>query len=157
MTEAVPQLATEYVFSLTIAVGPPIEVGETVGGARRVIPILGGSLHGKTMSGHIFETGGADYQIVRADGLTELHARYAIEMADGARIYVENSGIRSGPREALEKIRRGEAVDPSLVYFRSAPRFETESPTYRWLTQSIFVARGARHPDRVEIDVFRVL
>lgn len=150
-----PALTTSYVFSLTVTVATPVEVGETGIGARRVIPITGGRLVGEGMSGRIC-AGGADYQIIRPNGLTELHARYAIEMDDGAFIYVENTGLRSGPREALDKIRRGEAVDPSLIYFRSTPRFETGSDVYRWLTESLFVASGARRPDRVELDVFRV-
>jgi hypothetical protein len=36
--------------------------------------------------------------------------------------YVENTGLRFGPPEALERLRRGEPVDPALIYFRSAPR-----------------------------------
>ncbi|MGO4715968.1 DUF3237 domain-containing protein [Bradyrhizobium sp. 2TAF24] len=148
-------LVTKYVFSLRITVATPIEAGDIGVGSRRVIPITGGELVGEGLHGRIRE-GGADYQIIRPDGFTELEAKYAIEMDDGAVIYVENIGIRFGPPEALERIRRGEPVDPALIYFRSVPRFETGAPTYRWLMRSLFVGVGARHPDRVEIDVHQV-
>ena len=152
----VPVLTTKFVFKLTIKVAKPIEAGEIGHGARRVIPIEGGELVGEGLHGTI-AAGGADYQIIRPNGLAELEAKYAVRMDDGAVIYVENIGIRTGPAEALERLRRGEIVDPALIYFRSRPRFETGHPMYRWLMDSIFVASGARYPERVELDVFRVL
>jgi len=151
-----PVLTTRYVFSLTITVAAPIEAGDIGHGSRRVIPITGGELVGEGLHGRIRE-GGADYQIIRPDGFTELEAKYAIEMDDGAVIYIENIGIRFGSPEALERIRRGEPVDPALIYFRSVPRFETGAPAYRWLMRALFIGVGARHPDRVEIDVHQVL
>jgi hypothetical protein len=101
--------------------------------------------------------GGADFQIIRPAGLIDLVARYVVEMDDGALIYVENTGIRTGPREARERLQRGEAVDPKLIYFRTAPRFETGSDKYRWMMQTLFVASAQRHQTRVVIDVYKVL
>jgi hypothetical protein len=121
-----------------------------------VIPIGGGELTGEGLHGRIRE-GGADYQLVRPNGFTELEAKYAIEMDDGAVVYIENIGIRSGPKDALDKIRRGEPVDPGLVYFRSVPRFETGHASYRWLMESLFVGVGTRRPDSVALDVHQVL
>ena len=145
-----------HVCDLAVEVGPPKEIGETGQGQRRVIDILGGTVSGPRLQGRI-APGGADYQIIRPDGLTELHARYTLELADGTPVYVENSGLRFGPAEALERLRRGEPVDPALIYFRSAPRFEVASPAYAWMMRSLFVATGARRPDRVELSVFQVL
>lgn len=151
-----PTLSTKYVFSLAIRVGEPISAGETGTGTRRVIPILGGEVKGGTMRGTIFPCG-ADFQIIRPNGFTELEAKYAFAMDDGAVIYIENIGIRFGPQDALDRIRRGEPVDPKLIYFRSVPRFETGSDNYRWLTENLFVGVGTRHPDRVKLDVHQVL
>jgi hypothetical protein len=78
-------------------------------------------------------------------------------MDDGAVIYIENIGIRFGPKELLDRIARGETVDPALIYFRSVPRFETGAENYRWLMENLFVGVGARYPDRVELDVHQVL
>ncbi len=151
-----PTLATRHVFSLAITVATPIEAGDYGYGTRRVIPITGGTLKGDGLSGQIVE-GGADYQIIRPNGFTELEAKYAVKLDDGAIIYVENIGIRFGPQEALEKIRRGEPVDPALIYFRSRPRFETGADKHRWLMENLFIGSGVRRPDRVELDVFQVL
>ena len=100
---------------------------------------------------------GADFQIIRPNELIDLEAKYAFETDDGAVVYVENRGIRFGPVELLQKLKRGEPVDPKLIYFRTVPKFETGAGKYRWLMQHIFVASAARHADRVVIDVFQVM
>ena len=152
----VPDLKTKYVFSLAIQVGKPVVAGDLGYGVRRVIPVLGGTVTGEGINGTIHQ-GGADFQIIRPDGFTELEAKYTFELDDGAVIYIANYGIRFGPKEALDRIARGEIVDPALIYFRSVPKFETAHPKYRWLMQNLFIGVGARHPDRVELAVHQVL
>jgi len=151
-----PALQTKYVFSLAILIGAPIVAGETGHGTRRIIPILGGEVRGEGIKGTIFPVG-ADFQILRPNGFTELEAKYAFELDDGAIVYIENIGIRFGPKQLLDRIARGEIVDPALIYFRSVPKFETGAEKYRWLTENLFIGVGARHPDRVVIDVHQVL
>jgi hypothetical protein len=151
-----PQLATRYVFSLNIKVGAPVVAGDFGFGVRRVIPVLGGTVQGDGIRGTI-HPGGADFQVIRPDGFTELEAKYTFALDDGAVIYIENIGIRFGPKEALDRIAKGEPVDPALIYFRSVPKFETGSAKYRWLMENLFVGVGSRHPDRVELDVHQVL
>jgi hypothetical protein len=151
-----PQLSTRYVFSLVITIGAPIIAGDLGYGIRRIVPILGGEVRGEAIYGTILPCG-ADFQIIRPDGFSELEAKYGFETDDGAVVYVENVGIRFGPKHLLERIANGEMVDPSLIYFRSVPKFETGAAKYRWLMENLFVGVGARHPDRVEIDVHQVL
>jgi hypothetical protein len=55
-----------------------------------------------------------------------------------------------------ERLNRGEVVDPNLVYFRTTPRIETDDPALEWMEDDLFVASGARYPDRVQIDVYRL-
>ena len=152
----VAALQTRYVFSLAIKIGAPIVAGDFGYGTRRIIPILGGEVRGEGIKGTIFPYG-ADFQTIRPDGFTELEAKYAFEMDDGAIVYIENVGIRFGPKELLDRIANGWNVDPALIYFRSVPKFETGSEKYRWLMENLFIGVGARHPDRVEIEVHQVL
>jgi hypothetical protein len=154
MTEiATPQL--EHVADLVVTIHAPIEIGRISGNLRRMIPIASGEVKGPKLFGKIV-SGGADYQMLRADGVSELEARYVIELKEGGLVYVENRGIRFGPPELMEKIRRGEPVDPALIYFRSTPRFETAAPGYEWLMRHLFLCSGARYPDRVELRFFQV-
>lgn len=147
--------ALEHVADLIVRVAEPIEIGTIAGNLRRVIPIAEGAVLGPKLRGKVL-AGGADSQMLRSDGITDLEARYVIETDDRRLIYVENSGIRYRPPELMEKLRRGEIVDPAMIYFRSTPRFETAAPEYQWLMQSLFLCSGARFPDRVELRYFRV-
>jgi hypothetical protein len=150
-----PQIETKYVFTITARIGSVTSAGEIGSGVRRIIPIIGGEVKG-VVNGKVLPFG-ADFQIIRPNELIELEAKYAFETDDGAIVYVENKGIRFGPVELLQKLKRGEPVDPNLIYFRTVPKFETGAEQYRWLMQHIFVATAARHADRVVIDVHQVL
>ena len=151
-----PALQTRYVFTITAHIGGVTSAGDIGTGVRRIIPITGGEVKGKDVNGKVCAFG-ADFQIIRPNELIELEAKYAFETDDGAVIYVENRGIRFGPVELLQRLKRGEPVDPKLIYFRTVPKFETGAGKYRWLMESLFIGSAARHADRVVIDVHQVL
>src|SRR6201987_1650164 len=151
-----PELHTKYVFTITALIGPVTTAGEVGHGVRRIIPIIGGEVRGENVNGRVLPFG-ADFQTIRPNELIDLEARYAFETDDGATVYVENKGMRFGPVELLQKLKRGEPVDPKQIYFRTVPRFETGHEKYRWLMEHIFVASAARHADRVVIDVHQVM
>src|SRR5450756_2430341 len=104
-----PQLATRYVFTITAQIGAVTSAGEIGHGIRRIIPITGGEVRGETINGKVFPLG-ADFQIIRPNELIELEAKYAFETDDGAVVYVENRGLRFGPLDLLQKLKRGEPV-----------------------------------------------
>jgi Protein of unknown function (DUF3237) len=143
------------VFSLDVKVAPPIDLGESPAGHRRVIPILGGEIKGERLNGRVLP-GANDYQIIRRDNVLELEARYIIETDDGAQIFVINNGIRVADADVLARQNRGEMVDPKLVYFRAVPRFETADPRYQWMMKRLFVCVGTRFPAHVQISFFEV-
>jgi hypothetical protein len=143
------------VFALDCQVAPPIDLGESPVGRRRIIPILGGTVTGAKLNGKVLP-GANDYQIVRRDNVLELEARYIIETGDGAQIFVNNNGIRVADADVLAAQNRGELVDPKLVYFRAVPRFETADPRYQWMMKRLFVCVGTRLPASVQISFFEV-
>jgi hypothetical protein len=147
--------ALSFVFEGLADLGPPIEIGRVSHGERRIFPILGGAFEGPLIRGKILN-GGADWQIVRADGTAEIDTRYTLETDAGATIYVMNAGIRTGPPEALERLRAGETVDPKSYYFRTSPRFETSAPELAWMTRAIFVCSAERRSSQVLLRVWRV-
>jgi hypothetical protein len=151
-----PELQTKYVFTITARIADVTTAGDIGHGVRRIIPIAGGEVRGDDVNGKVLPFG-ADFQIIRPNELIDLEARYAFETDDGAVVYVENRGIRFGPVDLLLKLKRGEPVDPKLIYFRTVPKFETGAAKYRWLMEHIFVASAARHTARVVIDVHMVL
>jgi hypothetical protein len=151
-----PTIETRFAFTITARIAEVTTAGDTGHGVRRIIPITGGEVKGEKVNGKVLPFG-ADFQIIRPNELIDLEAKYAFETDDGAVVYVENRGIRFGPVELLQKLKRGEPVDPKLIYFRTVPKFETGHESYRWLMEHVFIASAARHADRVVIDVHMVL
>ena len=145
----------EKLFRAEIALAPPQELGDTPQGRRRIIGITGGRFSGERLSGRVLP-GGADWQVIRADGVADLDARYTLETEDGALIYVRNRGMRHGPPEVLRELAAGRTVDPARYYMRTTPLFETGDARYAWLNRIVCVASGARRPSAVELEVFEV-
>ena len=150
-----PPPALIFELQVRVELGGPIEVGQVQGGRRRIIPILGGTFEGAGLKGRVLNNG-ADWQIVRPDGLTELDARYVLETDTKQLIYVRNTGIRHAAPDVLARLAAGEIVDPKLVYFRTVATFETSASELQSLTRSIFVGTGERYPSHVVIRFWRV-
>jgi len=131
------------------------ELGETPQGRRRIINITGGAFRGERLSGKVLP-GGADWQVIRGDGVADLDARYTLETADGALIYVRNHGYRHGPADVLKDLSSGKEVDASLYYMRTTPLFETGDQRYAWLNRLICVGTGARKKSSVHLEIFEV-
>ena len=144
-----------YFCDIAVDVGPIRDLGSTQHGRRRIIPILGGRVHGPRLEAEIMP-GGADWQFVRDDGVVELEARYSIHVQDGIEIAIINRGLRRAVPEVMERLSRGEPVQSENIYFRTTPVFEAPDGIYSWLNRSIFVATGVRLPDKVQLRVFEV-
>jgi hypothetical protein len=145
----------ELLYTSSIEIAAPLAVGKAPYGERRIINITGGSFSGPRLSGRILP-GGADWQIVRNDGIAEVEARYTLENHDGALIYITNWGYRHGPTDVISRLSAGEEVEPREYYFRTTPKFETGSAEYAWLNGMICVAVGERRSDEVVITVYEV-
>lgn len=87
----VTALATTPLFTAEILLGPVVEVGPTPTGFRRVIPIVGGTVSG-TLAGEVLP-GGADWNVERPDGSTELWARYELRLTGGTVVSVTNTAL----------------------------------------------------------------
>jgi hypothetical protein len=140
----------KFVFEVTATLEKPLIFGQTGIGERRIIGITGGTVKGPELNGVVLP-GGADWQIVREDGVSEISARYTLKADDGALIYIDAPGIREASPSVIRRINSGEIVDPSEYYFRTTPRLETSSKKYAWMGRRLFVCKGIRHPNGVEI------
>ena len=144
-----------HVFTIRAQIGAIGTGGPGPLGVRQHIPITGGEVSGPALQGRLLP-GGSDWALVRADGASFIDARYTVEASDGTLIYVQSRGLRVSSPEVLERLRAGEAVDPSEVYFRGAPCFEAPEGPHGWLNRCLFVATLAREPDGVCLHVFQV-
>jgi Protein of unknown function (DUF3237) len=146
----------EFVFEARVAVAPPVIIGNSAQGLRRIIPILGGQCAGPRLQGEVIP-GGADWQVLRPDGVWSLEARYTIRATDGALVQVINRGLRHGPPEVLERIFRGDRVPPHEYYFRSAAEFEAPlGGPHEWLNKGIVIGAAERRANEAIVRFYLV-
>ncbi|HUB96260.1 MAG TPA: DUF3237 domain-containing protein [Stellaceae bacterium] len=148
-------LRTTHLFTITLAVGPILNLGKGPTGERRVAIVTGGHFEGPRLKGTVTE-GGSDWILVRPDA-TSLDVRLTLKTQDGHLIGMTYRGYRHGPADILERLNRGDAVEPSSYYFRIAPLFETGAEPYSWLNRIVAVGTGHRLPEGPVYDVYEVL
>ncbi|WP_421852744.1 DUF3237 family protein [Novosphingobium sp.] len=122
--------------------------GTTPYGERFLVPIIGGSFEGQDLRGRILP-GGADWQLLRADGYLELVADYCMETDDKVQIKVTNRGL----------IQTVPGADGKR-YAMTTPRYEAPMGKYGWLNQLIFagtVAPGESKPPSVRLAIYKLV
>ncbi len=150
------QPGLEFVYEAEGQLGPPVAIGDTPDGTRRIIPIFsGGRVQGPLIRGQLMGNA-ADWQLTRSDGVTVADAIYALETDDGVIIQIRNRGLRHGPPEVMARLAAGEVVDPADYYFRTVPEFIAPAGKYDWMNRSIFVCAGARYAAGIKLWVWRV-
>jgi hypothetical protein len=151
-----PAPALEFAFEAHVTIDQPKVIGNGPQGLRRIVPITGGTFEGPSIKGTIVP-GGADWQFVRADQVLQVEARYTLKTDDGVLIMITNRGLRHGPPEVIDRIARGEKVDPSLYYFRTVAEFEAPADSkYAWLNKAVFVSTAEREATVVNLRFYRV-
>jgi Protein of unknown function (DUF3237) len=155
LPEALKSLQTRPLFVLRELVPPLLVVGQTPDAFRRIGVIQGGAFEGERLSGEVVS--GNDWQAVRTDSCIKLDVRLVLRTTDGALIVMTYQCLRTGPRSVIEKLEKGESVDPASYYFRMNPMFETSAPKYNWINRIIAIGTGHRLPDGPIYSVFEVL
>ncbi len=150
------EIRTRHLFTLRLRVGGSQAIGVTPVGNRRIGLVEGGTFEGERLCGTVLP-GGADWIIARSDGVMALDVRLALQTDDGALVGLTYRGLRHGPKDVMDRLVRGEAVDPAAYYFRTVGSLETASAKYDWLNRLWFVGTGQRPPEGPVYDVFEVL
>jgi hypothetical protein len=128
-TPQIPIPLPERVARVVVQLEPPLSTVQGPWGERRLVPIVGGPFDGPRLQGVVL-AGGADWQVVHANGMISIDTRYALQTHDDALIYIATRGVRSGTPETLARLAAGQMVDASEYYFRVVASFETGAPAY---------------------------
>jgi uncharacterized protein DUF3237 len=155
LPELLKSLRTRPLFLLREQVPPLLVVGQTPNAFRRVGTVQGGSFEGERLSGEVVS--GNDWQSVRTDSCIKLDVRLVLRTNDGALIVMTYQCLRAGPPTLIEKLDRGEEVDPATYYFRMSPMFETSASKYDWMNRIIAIGTGYRRADGPIYSIFEVL
>ncbi len=156
MPAEMKELRWKPLLAFQIDVAPPSIVGMTPGYDRRIGEITSGTFEGERLRGK-FRSGGSDWQSLRSDGAISINVRLVMETDDGALIGLRYRGIRHGPKAVIDRLAKGEVVNPSEYYFRVAPWFETSSEKYDWLNRVVAIAIGHRLPSGPIYNVFEIV
>lgn len=130
LADALPVQApgTRLAWRAAVTVAERQSLGQGPGGERFIVPITGGAfwggpdhpqLHGRVLPG------GADRQLLRADGVKELDALYELQVHDGSVITVRN------------RVLIDEALTPR--YARSCVQVTAPAGPWAWLNRRLFV------------------
>ena len=150
-----PEIKTEFLFTLALEFDINI-LGDTPYGIRRIARNIAGNFAGPKLKGTVLPGGGA-WMILRRDDVLEIEVRITLETDDKQHIYMHWKGLRHGPKEVMDRLNRGEDVDPATYYFRTTPYFETSSEKYSWMNRICSIATGSRKASERTLEVFQVL
>jgi hypothetical protein len=151
-----PELEFAFRVRLEFPPGPRIRFPVRGGEQRGFVCVSGGTVEGPLLSGRVEPGSGGDWPLIRSDGAIAFDARYLIRAEDGTLIQVFNRGFAHAPPEVQARLERGEPADPRDNYFRLAPMFETGPGPHEWLTRTVFVGFGEKHPHHSLFDFFAV-
>ena len=141
-----------HIADLKVFVGHSIDVGETLIGTRRIIPITGGEVTGPRLRGRIL-AGGADFQVLRPDHMAELHA-LVLELAakqplGAARRFVAPITLLGGPRHDARRLAFATDDGAHFALRAGIHRREEHAVIVRQAHRHLDVsARGTRNPER---------
>jgi muconolactone delta-isomerase len=144
------------VYRLEATVGPPLDLGDTAHGHRRIVPLTGGTFTGPEISGTLLPGASADWQTVLPDGTALGDIRYTLQTNDGHVLDVRSRGIRHGSAEVLARLARGEDVEASEYTFRTATEIETAAADLDWLNKGVFIGVAGRLPGGVIYETYLV-
>ena len=136
-----------------------MHIGEGPYGDRSTVIFKGGRFEGPRLSGEILP-GGGDWEIVRDHGdrqTAHLNTRYNLKTDDGAVIYLQTTGTRTGKRDVLSKLGSDESISPDQYRMRLNLTMETGDERYTWINEGCFIASSGRSGDRVIYDAYQVL
>lgn len=152
-----PELRGEHLFTAKFDVATPTVLENTPYGTRIIAGISGGTFEGPKMKGIVAPVPAGDWILIRNDGTWQMDVRLTLVTDDEEHIFMTYRGVRHGPAEVLERLSKGEPVDPSEYYFRNTPWFETGSEKYDWLNRIVAVATGHRFPEGPSYKVYEIL
>ena len=122
---APPAPEARLAWEAQVDIGERQSLGQGPRGERFIVPILGGRFEGPRLRGTVLP-GGADRQLLRADGVKELDALYELQTDDGAVITVRN------------RVLIDENATPGR-YARSVLQLSAPAGPHDWLNRRVFV------------------
>ena len=147
----------EHLFTYTVTLKmPPEVIGPVAEGIRANFYIAGGVISGPRCQGKVLPVG-ADWIVIRKDGVANVDVRATLEMKDGALVYTVYNGVADPGPDSYEQFLAG-TLTPQFP-IRIAPRFYTAHPAYQWMNRIQAYGVGVVDMAKAEVtyDIYAVL
>ena len=160
MLETSVDVKLEHVFDVRIDFHERHVFGPISGGAKQgYTSVKTGIVDGPRLKGKVLDYSGADWALVRPDGVDEINAHYLLQADDGTLIYIRKLGYVYGaaPQPTLAD---GTPAPPRKnSYFRCTPYFRAPEGPHDWLNRTVIVGGGERktNPDHSVFRYYAVL
>jgi Protein of unknown function (DUF3237) len=135
-------LEYEFLYSISLSIDKPYDMGQTPYGTRIAYPIKGGTFEGPKMKGTV-KAVGEDW-LLKVDELTnKLDVRLVLETEDGSLISCHYTGINHKNPDGTS-------------YWRITPSYETNSLKYNWLNYIVAIGKGSFVSGSVTYEVYAI-
>ena len=116
-------------------------IGKTGSGVRMIAPIAGGNFSGAWLNGKVVP-GGADWVLLRDDGVMEIDVRLVLETVESALIYLSYQGRFVASQSVMARLQAGEALSPDEYSLAVTAKLESGHPNFCWLNDAVVVGTG---------------
>ena len=138
------EFEAEFLCDIEADLSEPELIGQVPEGVRTTFYIEGGTFEGPLVRGKVKPVG-ADWLVMRSDGVGQLDVRVTLETDDGELIYVSYSGLVDIASGSIESAR-----------ILTNPVFRTASEKYSWLNKTFAVGVGSAEDQKVRYSIYRI-
>lgn len=138
-------LSTNHLMTLSLQVDAKASqtIGRIKNGTRLIAPIASGHFSGAKLNGKVLP-GGADWVLLREDGLMEIDVRLVLETIEGALIYLTYQGKFIASQSEMARLNAGEEISKDDYSLAVTAKFESGHPDFLWINDAIVVATGVQ-------------
>jgi hypothetical protein len=139
------ELAASHLMTLSLTVNAKASqvIGNIGSGNRMIAPIAGGNFSGNLLNGKVLP-GGADWVLLRDDGVLKIDVRLVLETVESALIYLTYQGRFLASQQVMARLNAGEELSPDEYSLAVTAKFETGHPDFRWINDAVVVATGVQ-------------
>ena len=139
------ELAASHLMTLSLTVDAKASqvIGNIGSGNRMIAPIAGGNFSGNLLNGKVLP-GGADWVLLRDDGVLKIDVRLVLETVESALIYLTYQGRFLASQQVMARLNAGEELPPDEYSLAVTAKFETGHPDFRWINDAVVVATGVQ-------------
>lgn len=151
--ESLAPMTPTPLFTITIALSQPRDVGSGPLGIRFMSEFTGGAVTDADFGGDV-AVQGEHWYLIRLDNVAELVIQGVLKTASDESINFKVLAFARMDPARMEQVLAGELVDPSQSNFRGVAFFTTAATQFDWLNQCVPITTLTYDLQQVQIAVY---